>query len=122
MNEPELVERLAVKLGLPKYKTKALVRGVFEEMRVALSKGEEVMIMNYVSFKILTVPQRTRTDPRGGVKVMPSQNRLLARPGHKMKQAVGQRVRQRGKYTEPYISRKGKAVGTKGSDLGYEER
>jgi nucleoid DNA-binding protein len=122
MTESELVNRLALKTEYPKYKLKPLVRAVFEEMRLALSNGEEVTILNYVTFKIIRDPQRVKTDPFGRTKTYPSQNRLLVRAGHKMKQAVGQHVRKRGKYTEPYADRKGKPRGTTGEELGYELR
>ena len=122
MIEPELIDRLSAKTGLPKYKVKPLVRAVFEEMRLALSKGEEVMIMNYISFKIIREPQRVKTDPQGRTKTYPSQNRLLVRAGHKMKQAVGQHVRERGKYTERFERKKGQPRGTTGEELGYELR
>ena len=122
MTEPELIDRLVARTGKFKKDVKPLVRAVFEEMRLALSKGEEVMIMNYISFKIIRDPQRVKTDPFGRTKTYPSQNRLLVRAGHKMKQAVGQHVRERGKYTEPFDSRKGKPRGTSGKDLGYELR
>jgi DNA-binding protein HU-beta len=66
MNNADLAERIAEEAGVPKSTAKSIVDSMFEQIRDAAAKGEEVSINGFGKFKVKDTPARSGRNPSTG--------------------------------------------------------
>jgi len=69
MTKENLIEMLHQKLGGTKRSASEAVETVFDEIAKALSKGEEVAIAGFGSFRVVKRAARSGVNPRTGAKI-----------------------------------------------------
>jgi DNA-binding protein HU-beta len=90
MNTAELVDHLAGADGkISKAQAKSLVDGVFNAIRDAAVKGEEVSVPGFGKFKVQNKPARQGRNPRTGETVNIAASKKLAfQPAKALKDAL----------------------------------
>lgn len=85
----ELAEKLVNEHGLSKKEAKELVDSFFEEIRVALSQGEEVKLSGFGNFQLRDKKSRPGRNPKTGEVVPVSARRVVVfKPGQKLRTRV----------------------------------
>jgi len=69
MNTSDLVDRTAESAGITKVQAKQIVDGVFNAIRDAAAKGDEVSIPGFGKFKVQNRPARTGRNPSTGAAI-----------------------------------------------------
>ncbi|MCP1340143.1 integration host factor subunit alpha [Idiomarina loihiensis] len=89
LTKAELAEVLFDKYGVSKQDAKVLVEDFFEEIRVALEKGEQVKLSGFGNFELRTKNQRPGRNPKTGEEIPISARRVVTfKPGQKFKSRV----------------------------------
>ena len=89
MNKENLIETLHQKLGGTKRAAAEAVETVFDEIAKSLSKGEEVAIAGFGSFRVAKRAGRKGINPRTGQKIqIPAMKVPKFRPSKTLKEAV----------------------------------
>ena len=84
LTKAELAEVLFDKYGISKQDAKVLVEDFFEEIRVALEKGEQVKLSGFGNFELRTKNQRPGRNPKTGEEIR-RVAWLLLNPGKNLK-------------------------------------
>ncbi|MGM0905544.1 MAG: integration host factor subunit alpha [Pseudomonadota bacterium] len=89
LTKAELAEVLFDKYGISKQDAKVLVEDFFEEIRVALEKGEQVKLSGFGNFELRTKNQRPGRNPKTGEEIPILARRVVTfKPGQKFKSRV----------------------------------
>ena len=84
-----LAEYLYEQLGLNKREAKDMVELFFEEIRVALERGEQVKLSGFGNFDLREKKQRPGRNPKTGEEIPITARRVVTfRPGQKLKSRV----------------------------------
>lgn len=89
LTKAELAESLITQVGINKKDAKELVDILFEEMRLALERGEAVKISGFGNFELRDKNQRPGRNPKTGEDVAISARRVVTfKVGQKLKARV----------------------------------
>lgn len=89
MTKAELVAEITKVTGSTKQDSERVLNGVFDSIKEALSKGEEVRLTGFGSFKVNGRAARTGRNPRTGQEIKIAASKVPAfRPGKELKDAV----------------------------------
>jgi integration host factor subunit alpha len=84
-----MADRLFEELGLNKREAKEIVDSFFEEVRLALEKGEQVKLSGFGNFGLRKKNQRPGRNPKTGEEIPISARRVVTfRPGQKLRARV----------------------------------
>src|SRR2546429_4392276 len=93
LTKAEMAEALFNQLGLNKREARELVDLFFEEVRAALSGGEQVKLSGFGNFDLRDKNQRPGRNPKTGEEIPISARRVVTfRPGQKLKRSEERRV------------------------------
>ena len=89
LTKADMAERLFEELGLNKREAKELVEVFFEEVRLALEKGEQVKLSGFGNFTLRDKNRRPGRNPKTGEEIPITARRVVTfRPGQKLKARV----------------------------------
>lgn len=89
MTKAELISEIAKVSGLTKQDSEQALNGIFNAVKEALSKGEEVRLTGFGSFKVNGRAARTGRNPRTGEEIKIAASKApVFRPGKELKDAV----------------------------------
>ncbi len=89
MNKPDLITHVSDIAGLTKADTGKAVDAVFDAIKAALTKGEEVGIKGFGTFSAIERPERTGRNPRTGEPVpIPASKAPKFKPAKVLRGAV----------------------------------
>ena len=89
LTKASLAEMLFDELGLNKREAKEFVEQFFEEVRVALEKGDDVKLSGFGNFILRSKSERPGRNPTTGEEIPISARRVVTfRPGQKLKARV----------------------------------
>jgi integration host factor subunit alpha len=92
LTKAELADLLFEKVGLNKREAKDLVDTFFEEIRIALEKGDSVKLSGFGNFQLREKPQRPGRNPKTGEEIPISARRVVTfQASQKLKSLVEQR-------------------------------
>ena len=77
LTKAELADMLFDKVGLNKREAKDLVDTFFEEIRIALEKGDSVKLSGFGNFQLREKPQRPGRNPKTGEEIPISARRVV---------------------------------------------
>ena len=77
MTKAELAEALFDRLGLNKREAKDMVESFFEEIRIALERGEMVKLSGFGNFQLRKKPQRPGRNPKTGEEIPITARRVV---------------------------------------------
>ncbi|WP_392566878.1 integration host factor subunit alpha [Utexia brackfieldae] len=93
LTKADIAESLTNKLNLDKQESKVLVELFFEEIRVALEKGEPVKLSGFGNFTVRDKNARPGRNPKTGESVSICARRVVTfRPGIKFKERIEQGI------------------------------
>jgi len=85
----ELADLLFEKVGLNKREAKDMVEAFFEEVRLALEKGDCVKLSGFGNFQLRDKPQRPGRNPKTGEEIPITARRVVTfHASHKLKETV----------------------------------
>ena len=86
MNKAEFVKAVAEKAGIIKKDAAMVIDAVLEVIEETLKKGEEIKIVGFGTFKVVTRKERKGRNPRTGEEiVIPAAKVVKFYPGAKLK-------------------------------------
>lgn len=89
VTKAELADALFDKLGLNKREAKDMVDGFFDEVRLALERGESVKLSGFGNFQLRDKPQRPGRNPKTGEEIAITARRVVTfHASQKLKAAV----------------------------------
>ncbi|OCG19044.1 integration host factor subunit alpha [Gilliamella sp. Fer1-1] len=89
LTKADIADRLAEKFTIDRQEAKVLVELFFEEIRVALEKGEPVKLSGFGNFSVRDKNSRPGRNPKTGESVDISARRVVTfRPGIKFRERV----------------------------------
>ncbi|MCX8087276.1 MAG: integration host factor subunit alpha [Rhodocyclaceae bacterium] len=89
MTKAELADLLFEKVGLNKREAKDMVEAFFEEVRIALEKGDSVKLSGFGNFQLRDKPQRPGRNPKTGEEIPITARRVVTfHASHKLKEIV----------------------------------
>jgi integration host factor subunit alpha len=89
LTKAEIAEALFDQLGLNKREARELIDLFFEEIRTALSTGEQVKLSSFGNFDLRDKNQRPGRNPKTGEEIPISARRVVTfHPGQKLKARV----------------------------------
>ncbi|MDD2815407.1 MAG: integration host factor subunit alpha [Methylotenera sp.] len=89
LTKAAMAEKLFDDLGLNKREAKEMVDLFFEEIRIALEKGEQVKLSGFGNFDLRSKNQRPGRNPKTGEEIPISARRVVTfRPGQKLRARV----------------------------------
>lgn len=89
LTKADMAERLFEELGLNKREAKEMVEQFFEEIRVALERGNQVKLSGFGNFDLRDKKQRPGRNPKTGEEIPITARRVVTfRPGQKLKARV----------------------------------
>ena len=89
LTKADISEKLFEEVGLNKREAKELVDLLFEEIRGALERGEQVKLSGFGNFDLRDKNQRPGRNPKTGEEIPISARRVVTfRPGQKLKARV----------------------------------
>ncbi|WP_392560419.1 integration host factor subunit alpha [Orbus mooreae] len=89
LTKADIAERLTDKLNIDRQESKVLVELFFEEIRVALEKGETVKLSGFGNFTIRDKDSRPGRNPKTGENVAITARRVVTfRPGIKFRERI----------------------------------
>jgi len=92
LTKAAMAERLFDKMGLNKREAKEMVDMFFEEIRLALERGEQVKISGFGNFDLRDKRERPGRNPKTGEEIPISARRVVTfRPGQKLRKQVENR-------------------------------
>jgi|SRR5713101_6096947 len=77
LTKAELADMLFEKVGLNKREAKDMVESFFEEVRVALEKGDSVKLSGFGNFQLRDKPQRPGRNPKTGEEIPITARRVV---------------------------------------------
>ena len=77
LTKAELADLLFEKVGLNKREAKDMVEAFFDEVRVALEKGDSVKLSGFGNFQLREKPQRPGRNPKTGEEIPISARRVV---------------------------------------------
>lgn len=94
LTKADLAENLFNVLGLNKREAKEVVELFYEEIRMALERGEAVKLSGFGNFNLRDKRQRPGRNPKTGEEIPITPRRVVTfRAGHKLKSRVEKYVR-----------------------------
>ena len=95
LTKAELSDLLFDKVGLNKREASDMVDAFFDEMRLALVRGDAVKLAGFGNFQLREKPQRPGRNPKTGIAVPIKARRVVTfHASAKLKAAVGSTARQ----------------------------
>ena len=89
LTKAEMAERLFQDVGLNKREAKEFVDALFETLRIALERGEQVKLSGFGNFELRQKNQRPGRNPKTGEEIPISARRVVTfRPGQKLRARV----------------------------------
>ena len=89
LTKAELADLLFEQLGLNKREAKDMVEAFFEEVRIALEKGDSVKLSGFCNFQLREKPQRPGRNPKTGEEIPITARRVVTfHASHKLKETV----------------------------------
>ena len=89
LTKADMAERLFDDLGLNKRDAKIMVESFFEEIRLALQRGEQVKLSGFGNFDLRDKNQRPGRNPKTGDEIPITARRVVTfRPGQKLRARV----------------------------------
>ncbi len=89
LTKADMAESLFNQLGLNKREARELVDVLFEDLRVALTSGEQVKLSGFGNFDLRDKNQRPGRNPKTGEEIPITARRVVTfRPGQKLKSRV----------------------------------
>lgn len=89
LTKADMAERLFQEVGLNKRDAKHLVEVFFEEIRLALQRGEQVKLSGFGNFDLRDKNERPGRNPKTGDEIPITARRVVTfRPGQKLKVRV----------------------------------
>ncbi len=89
MNKSELISEIAKVIGTTKQASEQALNGVFDSIKEALRKGEEVRLTGFGSFKVNSRAAGVGRNPRTGAEIEIAASKVPAfKPGKELKDAV----------------------------------
>jgi integration host factor subunit alpha len=89
LTKAELSDLLFDKVGLNKREAKDMVESFFDEIRNALSRGEDVKLSGFGNFQLRDKPQRPGRNPKTGEEIPITARRVVTfHASQKLKAAV----------------------------------
>ena len=89
LTKADMAENLFDDIGLNKREAKDVVEMFFEEIRVALERGEQVKLSGFGNFDLREKKQRPGRNPKTGEEIPITARRVVTfRPGQKLKSRV----------------------------------
>jgi integration host factor subunit alpha len=89
LTKADISEKLFEEVGLNKREAKELVDLLYEEIRGALERGEQVKLSGFGNFDLRDKNQRPGRNPKTGEEIPISARRVVTfRPGQKLKARV----------------------------------
>ncbi len=89
LTKKDIVNYLNETIGLNKSESKLIVEGFFNEIKEALSSGEEVKISGFGNFELIDKEERPGRNPKTGEEVTISARRVVTfRSGRKLSKRV----------------------------------
>ena len=77
LTKAELADLLFEKVGLNKREAKDMVEAFFDEVRVALEKGDSVKLSGFGNFQLREKPQRPGRNPKTGEEIPITARRVV---------------------------------------------
>lgn len=94
LTKADIAERLTEKLNIDRQESKVLVELFFEEIRVALEKGDVVKLSGFGNFAIRDKTSRPGRNPKTGENVAITARRVVTfRPGIKFRERIEKNLR-----------------------------
>lgn len=91
MNKQELVKAVADATGLTQEKSTKALNAVLECVTATLSKGEDVVLVNFGTFTVRDRAARTGRNPQTGTPIqLPASKVAVFAPGKALKAAVNE--------------------------------
>ena len=91
LTKAELADLLSEEVGLNKREAKDMVEFFFEEIRLALERGDSVKLSGFGNFQLRDKPQRPGRNPKTGEEIPISARRVVTfHASQKLKAAVEQ--------------------------------
>jgi integration host factor subunit alpha len=89
ITKAELSDTLFEKVGLNKRESKDMVDAFFDEIHLALQRGESVKLSGFGNFQLRDKPQRPGRNPKTGEEIAITARRVVTfHPSQKLKAAV----------------------------------
>jgi integration host factor subunit alpha len=89
LTKAELADLLFEKVGLNKREAKDMVEAFFDELRLALEKGDSVKLSGFGNFQLREKPQRPGRNPKTGEEIPITARRVVTfHASQKLKAAV----------------------------------
>jgi len=89
LTKAELANLLFDKVGLNKREAKEMVEAFFDEVRMALEKGDSVKLSGFGNFQLRDKPQRPGRNPKTGEEMPITARRVVTfHASHKLKAMV----------------------------------
>ena len=89
MNRDNLIQAIVKKTGFSKSQASEVMSVVLDEITKSLSKGEEVVLTGFGTFKVVQRAAREGRNPKTGEKIkIPAGNFPRFKPGKALKDAV----------------------------------
>ena len=89
LTKAELADLLFEKVGLNKREAKDMVEAFFDEVRLALEKGDSVKLSGFGNFHLRDKPQRPGRNPKTGEEIPITARRVVTfHASQKLKAAV----------------------------------
>ena len=77
LTKAELADLMFEKVGLNKREAKDMVESFFEEIRMALEKGDSVKLSGFGNFQLRNKPQRPGRNPKTGEEIPITARRVV---------------------------------------------
>ena len=89
LTKAELADLMFEKVGLNKREAKDMVESFFEEIRIALERGEMVKLSGFGNFQLRKKPQRPGRNPKTGAGVVvPAKRVPHFKPGKELRELI----------------------------------
>ena len=91
LTKAELADQLSEKVGLNQREAKERVEAFFEEIRMALERGDDVKLSGFGNFQLRDKPQRPGRNPKTGEEAPISARRVVTfHASNKLKSSIEQ--------------------------------
>ena len=90
LTKAELADLLFEKVGLNKREAKDMVEAFFDEVRLALEKGDSVKLSGFGNFQLREKPQRPGRNPKTGEEIPITARRVVTLPASQKLKAAGE--------------------------------
>ena len=100
LTKAELADLLFEKVGLNKREAKDMVEAFFDEVRLALEKGDSVKLSGFGNFQLREKPQRPGRNPKTGEEIPISARRVVTFHASQKLKAMVEKARHGAKPQE----------------------